>query len=147
MNAFKVIFLAGLTCGVLDLIAASTSQKLRGGSVQRLMQGIARGALGPSAFAGGKRTVGLGVLFHFCIAFSAAIIYSTASRNTAFLLSHAVISGLFYGIAIHLFMTFLVLPRTRLPKRKFSLSGFLIQLLIHMFCVGLPISLVIQRFS
>jgi len=111
------------------------------------MQGIASGALGPSAFAGGKRNAGIGVLFHFCIAFSAAVAYYAASRNAAFLLSHAVLSGLLYGIAIHLFMTFLVLPQTRLPKRNFSSSGFLIQLLIHMFCVGLPISLVISRCS
>ena len=52
-----------------------------------------------------------------------------------------------YGALIHLFMTFITIPLSRAPKRKFSASSFLSQLAVHMFIVGLSISLTIARLS
>jgi hypothetical protein len=42
-------------------------------------------------------------------------------------------------------MTFVVLPLSRL-NRPFSFSYFFIQLVIHIFAVGLPIALVAHAF-
>jgi hypothetical protein len=44
-------------------------------------------------------------------------------------------------------MTFVTIPLSRAPKRKFSTGFFLGQLVIHMFIVGLSISLTISHFS
>ena len=55
--------------------------------------------------------------------------------------------GLLYGVAVYLFMNFVVLPLSRIPQRPMTVSGFIIGLLTIMFCVGLPISLIMRRYS
>ena len=101
--------------------------------------------MGPRAF-GSRGTAALGVALHFVIAFTVATIYVIASRYLPFLTRHAIASGLLYGVGVHLVMTFIVLPLTAL-KRPFSMVFFLSQLVIHAFCVGLPIALVTGYFS
>jgi uncharacterized membrane protein YagU involved in acid resistance len=102
--------------------------------------------IGPKAFENERSTVILGLSLHFLIAFSVATAYTIASRYLTVLTGHPLLSGLLYGAAVHLFMTFIVLPLSSL-KRPFSTTFFLGQLVIHMLCVGLPISLVVKHFS
>ncbi len=147
MTGIGVIVLAGSVCGVLDLISASALFRLKGGTFERLLQFIASGAFGESAFKGGKRSAGVGFLFHLFIAFTAAAVYYATSRSMTFLVSHAFACGIVYGVLIHLFMSFIVIPLSRAPKRKFSASSFLSQLAVHMFIVGLSISLIVRHFS
>lgn len=109
---------------------------------------IAGGALGHPAFEGGKKTAAAGFFLHFFIAFAAASIYYYAiSRRMTALIDYPLFSGAVYGSAIHLVMSRIVLPLSAAPKRKFSAKAFLTQLIIHIFCVGLPIALVISHFS
>jgi hypothetical protein len=58
MTGIGVIVLAGSVCGVLDLISASALFRLKGGTFERLLQFIASGAFGESAFKGGKEARG-----------------------------------------------------------------------------------------
>jgi hypothetical protein len=55
--------------------------------------------------------------------------------------------GLLYGIAVYTFMNFVVLPLSRVPPRTITPIGTTIGLLTIMFCIGLPIALVVRRFS
>jgi len=141
-----VVLLAGATCGVLDITSALTLSKLQGMDAVRLLQGIASGLLGPKSFTGGRGTAALGLGFHFLIACVAAAVYYTASRRLTLLQAHFMLCGLLYGIAVHLFMSFVVLPLSLLPRR-FSIKRFATQLVIHMFFVGLPISLIVRYFA
>lgn len=134
----------GFICGVIDLACALVAFRARGIGSIRVLQGIASAALGPSAFEKGTRTAAVGGFFHFVIAFSVATFYCLAATKFAFLLNHPFVLGPLYGIAVHLFMTFIVLPLSR-AKRIFSLSAFLVQLVIHMLAVGLPIALVARQ--
>jgi uncharacterized membrane protein YagU involved in acid resistance len=147
LSPFAIIILAGTICGVLDLISATVLFVSRGGTFERLLQFIASGALGESSFRGGRKTAALGLMFHFAIALTAAAIYCAASRSFSLLIAQPVLCGILYGTLIHLFMTFITIPLSRAPKRKFSPSSFLSQLAVHMFIVGLSISLTIARFS
>jgi hypothetical protein len=133
-----------LLAGVLDITAAF----VRWGRPIRILQGIASGILGPQAFHGGWGAAALGLALHFVIAFSAAAVYSSASRKLVFLRSRAVVWGLLYGIAVYMFMSWVVVPLSAFPKSKapFSVTGFAISLLTHMLCVGLPIALAVRRF-
>lgn len=140
-NLLWVILIAGAICGVLDLACALIAFRSRGVNPTRALQGIASAALGPSAFQGGIRTVALGALFHFVVAFSAATVYCIAASRFALLAEKPFLFGPIYGIVVHLFMSFVVLPLSRL-NRPFSLPYFFIQLAIHIFAVGLPIALV-----
>jgi hypothetical protein len=146
MTALEVISTAGLASGVLDLTATSTLVKTQGIALQRLLQIIASGVLGPSAFQKGTKAATLGFCLHFFIAFSAASLYYAVSRRIAFPWS-PFISGVFYGTAVHLVMSRVVVPLSRAPKREFSIKSFLTQWIIHIVCVGLPIALTVDHFA
>jgi hypothetical protein len=147
MISLEVISLAGLLSGVLDLTATSTLvRRTQGIPLERLLQRIASGALGPSAFQGGKRTATAGLFFHFLIAFTAAFIYYASSRKLAILIHHPLLSGVLYGAAVHLVMNRIVLPLSA-AAIPFSAKAFLTQLVIHILFVGLPIALVVSHLS
>jgi hypothetical protein len=146
-NAMLAVLWAGLVCGVLDITAALIVYGYLGAKPVPLLQGIASGLLGPKAFQGGLATALLGLLCHFVIAFGAASVYFVASRAIRPLIEHAVVFGALYGVAVYFFMNRIVLPLSAAAKRPFSMKMMIIGVIIHIFCVGLPISLSIRRFS
>jgi len=146
-DAMLALLWAGLACGCLDITAALVVYGFFGLKPMRLLQGIASGLLGQKAFSGGLATALLGLLCHFVVAFGAAAVYLAASRGLGFLTEQAVISGALYGVAVYFFMQHIVLPLSAAAKRPFSLQMMLIGVVIHIFCVGLPISLCVRRFS
>jgi len=138
---------AGFACGVLDITAALIVYGFFGAKPVPLLQGIASGLLGPRAFQGGLATAMLGLFCHFVIAFGAATVYFAASRAVPALLQYAVASGALYGVAVYFFMSRVVLPLSAAARRPFSMKMMIIGVVIHIFCVGLPISLCVRRFS
>ena len=137
-----------LAVGVLDLLDAFVFFGLRSGAAPvRILQSIAAGLLGRASFAGGWRTAALGLLLHFFIAFVVVLVFVMASRRWVFLRRHALVSGLLYGIAVYLTMTFVVVPASAAgggpPAWPVALNG----VLIHMFGVGLPSALVARAAS
>jgi len=141
------ISVARLICGVLDGISAVALALFFGGKPIRVFQGIASGVLGPVAFKGGAGTAAMGVALHFIIALGASAVYYAASRQFHFLIDSAVLSGVLYGIAVHLFMSFVVIPLSAIGKRPFVLQSFLAVLIIHMIVVGPSIALTVRRYS
>ena len=146
-NAVRAVLWAGFSCGVLDITAALVVYGFFGAKPVRLLQGIASGLLGPKAFDGGLATALLGLLCHFVIAFGAAAVYLAASRAIPSLIRNAVVSGTLYGVAVYFFMNRIVVPLSAAAKRPFSLKLMIVGIVIHIFCVGLPISLSVRRFS
>ncbi len=138
---------AGFACGILDITAALVVYGYLGLKPMRLLQGIASGLLGPKAFDGGLTTALLGLLCHFVIAYGAASVYFMASRKIPFLVQYAIACGALYGVAVYFFMNRIVLPLSAAGKRPFSLKLMIVGVVIHIFCVGLPISLSVRRFS
>jgi len=146
-NALLAVLWAGFACGVLDITAAFIVYGFFGAKPVPLLQGIASGLLGPKAFSGGLATALLGLLCHFLIAFAAATVFFVVSRTIPVLVQHAVVSGALYGVAVYFFMNRIVLPLSAAAKRPFSTKMMIIGVVIHIFCVGLPISLSVRRFS
>src|ERR1700682_6173269 len=107
---------------------------------------IASGALGSSAYKQGTKSAALGLFFHFFIATAAATVYLIASRHLAMLIAHPYLSGALFGIAVHLFMIFVVIPLSA-TSRPFSATAFLAQLVIHVVFVGLSIAPTIHHFA
>ena len=131
------ILWGGAGCGGLDLAAAYVVLwNPRGISAIRGLQGIARGAIGAAAANGGVVSAALGLVVHFLIAFTAAAAYVALSRVLRILTTQAVLCGLLYGVAVYLFMYGFVL-RMRFGAVPLTATG----IIIHMFCVGLPIAL------
>ena len=131
----------------MDISAALVVYGLMGSKPLRLLQGIAGGILGPRTYSGGISTALFGLALHFVIAFGAAAIFFLASRVMPFLLTHAVLSGVFYGIAVYFFMNRVVVQLSAATKFPFSIKMMVIGVIIHIFCVGIPISFNIRRYA
>jgi len=146
-SPLRAILYGGLLCGALDITAAFVIYGAMGLPPMRLLQGIASGLLGPSAFTGGAPSALLGFFFEFVIAIGAAVVYVLAARFLRFLTRRPAIAGPLYGIAVYWFMQLLVLPLSRYAHRRFSFRITVIGIAIHMVCVGLPIALIARRFA
>ena len=143
----KAIVWAGLIAGAMDITAAFIVYGFFGATPMRILQGIASGLLGPQAFEGGMATAALGLLCHFTIAFGAGTVFFLLSRQMPFLTRQFILAGVLYGIAVYFFMGRVVIPLSRVHRNPFSLKMMIIGVTIHIFCVGLPISTTVKRFS
>jgi len=146
------ILVAGLVAGFFDITYACLFFGLRNHvSPIRIFQSVARGALGMSAFQGGLKAAMLGLFFHFLIAFIAAAIYFFASRVIPFMVDQAVISGLLYGLCVYLVMYGLVMRYSAIHSQtlpwQYPWAVLIPNILIHMLGIGLPIALIVKKFS
>lgn len=129
----------------MDITAAFVTWWPKGVKPSRLLQGVAAGWLGPKSFNGGMATAALGLAFHFLIAFTAATVFYVASRRFNFMIQRPIVSGVLYGIAVYLVMYWVVMPLSNFHGTK-TVTSSIVAITTHIFCVGLPISLVIHRF-
>jgi len=145
---YRGILLGGLIAGIMDITAAIINTAIRSGRGPLFVfQSVASGILGADSYKDGLPAALLGAAIHFFIAFTACTVFFIASRMLTFLLHHPVISGLVYGVVVFFFMYGLVLRLTFHRNFLTPLSPVLVAILIHMFCVGLPISIAVHRFS
>ena len=147
-QAPPAILFAGLACGTLDITAAF----LVYGNMfhigpSRILHNVASGLLGRDAYTGGLATAAVGLLCHYVIAFGAATVFFFLSRAFPLLVNQAVLWGALYGIAVYFLMNRIVVPLSNVAKTPFSFKMMIIGIVIHIFCVGLPIALVTRRFS
>lgn len=142
-NGLLAVTVGGLIAGTLDLTQALLLFGVR------VPLGIAAGLLGrQAARAGGVGTYVLGVFLHFFIAFSVTAIYYGASRKLRFMTEHPLVCGLFYGMAVEIVMSYVVLPLSALHVTgPYSLRDVLLGLVVHAVVIGLPISFSVRRFA
>jgi hypothetical protein len=146
-RALSAIGWATMIVGVLDISSAFLLSYPKGVGPIRVLQGVAAGLVGrESAIKGGLATAGLGLAIHFFIAFIVASVYYAASRKLVFLTQHPVISGLGYGVAVYGFMYWIVMPLAY-PMVHPSVSRDVTAVCVHMFLIGLPIALIVRRYS
>lgn len=141
------IFWGGLLAGIFDITQAFVGFGFLGARPFRILQHIAGGVFGARSMQMGWTSAALGLVFHFTIAFGAAIVYYLASRVLRVMVEHAVVCGLIYGELVFLFMYFVVLPLTPLGPAQFSIVTYLTGPIGHTFLVGLPIALCVRRFA
>lgn len=147
-NIVRSVLVGGGIAGVLDAIFAVIAYVfvLHAYSIVGVLQYIASGLLGASAFSGGLATAALGVAMHFVLAFAFAAIFSVLWQRVDLLRDSAVVSGLVYGAAVWIFMSFIVLPLTGTPKSSFDPGVFTSFLVDHALFVGLPIAFAARRY-
>ncbi len=148
-RAGLAILWGGLACGVLDITQAMVAWGIQSGAKPiRILQSVAAGLIGrTAAVQGGMKTAVLGAALHFFIAFTVAAVYFTASRWIPFMTKHAVISGLLYGELVFMFMYFVVLPNSATGRGPFTTATYITGPIGHMFLVGLPVALIVRRYS
>jgi hypothetical protein len=151
-SALKAILVGGLIAGALDITYACVHTYIRRGfPPSRVLQSVASGALGQSAYQGGYKIAALGLAFHFLIALIAAAVYYFASRVLRIMITHAVICGMIYGLCVYVVMNCVVLRISAIHSTtwpwSYPTSVLIGGLLIHVFGIGLPIALAVRKYS
>ena len=151
-KALLTILIAGLIAGTLDITYACIfSYVRRGVTPAAVFRSVAAGALGPGAREGGLKIAVLGLFFHFLIALIAASVYFFASQVLRFMITHAIISGILFGLGVYLVMYGIVLRVSAIHATAYPWSYpwpvLIGNVLIHTLGIGLTIALVVRKFS
>lgn len=143
----RIILQAGLIAGTFDILAAFTHAYLAGGATpERVLRFVASGVFGASAFTSGIWIAVAGLLFHYMIATGWAAIFYMLYPTIRKAPTNWVINGLVYGIIVWTLMNFVIVPLSNTAPRPFKFTqNTFIGLGIIMLCIGLPISLIVQR--
>jgi hypothetical protein len=148
LDAFLPPVLVGTAvAGTMDIVAAIVVWTLRDVPVARIVQSIASGLLGREAYAGGNATAWLGVFLHYGIMAVIAGLFVFVRQHLEILRQHPLLAGVAYGVAVFVVMTYVVVPLSASPIKPPPPLQVLEGVLIHIVCVGLPISLAAHRFG
>lgn len=136
---------AGAITGVIVLVPVLVLQTARGIGVVPEMQLAASSVIGMQAYAGVPGLI-LGTLLHFFVSIVPALAYALVAWRAPKANRWAWIAGPVLGILVFFFMGFVVLPHSAFAVPPgITPMPFLAALLIHMFALGLPIALCVQR--
>jgi uncharacterized membrane protein YagU involved in acid resistance len=142
----KKIVLAGLLVGTLDILAAFIDVYIATGkSPLIVLNYIASGIMGKTAFAGGAGMAFLGLLLHFVIAFAFTFLFFWLYSKSNLLSKNLVVTGIIYGVFIWLVMNLMVVPLSNVnhtPLSAMKIQKVLKAVLILIFMIGLPLSFI-----
>jgi hypothetical protein len=157
IRALKPIVYAGALVGVLDITGACINAYVAAGfAPQHVLQSVAGGLLGRGSYNGGLAAAALGLVMHFTMALTVVTIFYALSRRFPLpqKLSAVVGVGLLYGAAVFMVNNFVTAPFLSWVRSLYLHTPILFkppmgwpQLIIHLFCVGLPTALVIRRYA
>jgi uncharacterized membrane protein YagU involved in acid resistance len=148
-SAVQTIVSATLIAGSLDIIAAIISFLAKGNKEPiKIFYYIASGIFGKEmAYGSGTWMAFLGLFLHYMIAFIWSVFLFLVYPWLKPFLKNKVVIGLLYGIFVWVIMNRVVLPISNTRPSPFSIQGAIIGCLILMFCIGLPISLIVDRYN
>jgi hypothetical protein len=138
---------SGLIVGLLDGTAACVNAYLqRRVSPPAVFRYVASGAFGTDALKGGTDMVIWGLSFHFFIAISWTFLFYFLYTRIKLLQLNKFYVGIIYGGFVWLGMNFVVLPLSNVPSLTYRLVPTVIMIGIHMFVIGLSISLLANQY-
>jgi hypothetical protein len=142
------IIFTGCVAGTLDIIAACLQFYLKTGrGPGPVLRYIASGVFGKKAFAGA--TTGMaawGLLFHFVIAIGLAAFYFFLYPRIPGLRKHRFLAGVGYGLFAWVITTQVIVPLSRAIPGPFHWQQALVAAAILVACIGLPISLLANKY-
>ena len=142
----KIILLSGLLVGTLDILAACTDFYIATGkNPVAVLNYVASGIIGKTAFSGGTDVALLGLLCHFIIAFSFTIFFFWLYSKTNLLAKNRVVTGIIDGLFMWMVTVLIVLPLSNVPHTSLSAIKFakaVKAILILIFMIGLPLSFI-----
>ncbi len=145
-TAAATIAKSAIVAGLLDATAGVIVYFIfKGLNPIQVLQFIASGVYGTSAFQGGLAMAGAGLVFHFVIAFAFAGAFFFVYPLIGLLRKSPIITGLLYGLFMWAFMNLLVLPNSAIGAAPFTVVS-VIEIVWHMALVGLPMALITDRY-
>lgn len=147
-SATWAALVGGAIAGALDITFAISFAAFKGVSPVRLLQSVASGLLGASAYSGGVPVAALGLALHFAMAFAYAGAFVVASHRLRWLAERPISSGMAYGFAVFWLMHLVVLPLSAFPHPvSFGPLSTVLDLLSHMLLFGVPMALAAKLHS
>ena len=154
---WRPLVAGGLICGVLDINAAFVSAYLTAERTPMfVLRAVASALLGRDlAFNSGAWVGVVGLAMHFTVAFTATLLFVRFSQRWPVLLRRAVPAGIVFGAGVYLFMNCVTIPvcswvrslYLHTPVNWAHAPFGWPQFLIHLFVVGLSISLGVKYAS
>jgi hypothetical protein len=137
----RAILIGGTIAGALDIAFAITWAAVNGRTPAWLLQTVATGLLGKSAYEGGATTAILGLAAHFALSYGWAALFVAAASRLRWLVAKPALTGPAFGVLVFFAMRLVVLPLSAFPYPvSFSQPGATLDLLSHLFFFGLPIA-------
>ncbi|MDQ2718681.1 MAG: hypothetical protein M3Z26_02790 [Bacteroidota bacterium] len=136
-----------LIAGSLDILAAFIQVYVTSNVMpSKVLQYVASGVFGQSAFEGGFGIQVLGLFFHFVIVFFCTIVYFFLYSKFAFLRINWIANSVLIAFVAWAVTNLIIIPLSKIPNRTFTFSKMLIAVTILIVCIGLPISYFTRKF-
>ena len=145
-NRVSAILLTGLVAGTMDITAACTQFYLKtqkGPAI--VLQYIASGVFGKKAYSGGYAMAGWGLFFHFMIVYGLTIFFFWLYPRVKWIGENKIIAGVLYAVFAWLVTTQVIVRLSKITPQPFVFSKVIVAVLILIFCIGLPISLMTNK--
>ncbi len=145
-EAVKIILIAGLLAGSLDILTAFINYYIKTGKgPEGVLRFIASGVFGEDAFTAATAMIWLGLLFHFTIAFALTIFFFVVYPKIKLLQINVILTAIIFGIVSWLITNLIIVPlsNTYIP---FKLLNALKAVLILIFAIGCPLSIMFRNF-
>jgi hypothetical protein len=114
--AWPAVLYGGLAIAAIDFSYCVLFWSPQGVAPMRILQGIAAGALGKTAFSGGAATALLGAGFQWLIGACFVLAYALVARRLDVLVRHPRRHGIAYGMLLYLVMSRVVVPLSAAPE-------------------------------
>jgi uncharacterized membrane protein YagU involved in acid resistance len=142
----QTILLGAAIGGALDLMFALSFAASNGIMPMRLLQIIASGLLGESAFTGGVLVAVLGLILHFLISTLFAGMFFCCAMRISWLTQKPLLSALVFGSLVFFTMRLIVLPLSAYPYPvSFKALSATLDWLSHVFLFASPIVWIAKR--
>ena len=140
-------FFTGLLAGTMDLCGAVINYVIAHGNFPyKILEYIASGAFGKTAMDGSTASNLWGLFFHYFIAMSFTLFYFYIYPRVKFLQKNVLLSAVLYGIFVWCVMNLAILPLLKIAPVPTKWDSIVRGAVILMFCIGLPISLIVSGY-
>jgi hypothetical protein len=146
-SLLSAILIAGIIAGIADGLAAIINFYISTGRGPAIIfKFIASAVFGTSAFSGGSAMIVWGVLFHLMIAMIFTALFFLLYPRVSLLRGNKFLVAIGYGLFVWAVMNLLVVPASAAPVQPLQLKNSIIQAIILICCIGLPASLLANKY-
>ena len=146
-NKVKLILLAGLLVGTLDIVSACTDYYIATGKgPEGVLRYVASGVFGQQAFTGSNSMLIWGLLFHYIIAFSFTVFFFWIYPKIKFMAAFPILTAFVYGIFMWGITTRIVLPLSNTPPGTFHFWKAIKAIMILVVMIGIPLSFIAKNY-
>jgi hypothetical protein len=145
-NATRVLMIAGLIAGTLDICTALVQVYLRSGKNPLPVLNYISGALVGKQQAGGTWMMILGLLLHYFIAFAFTFFFFWLYPRWNALAKNRFLTAIGYGLFVWGLMNLVIVPLSKISKFPSDPKQAAIAAAILICMIGLPLSFIIGGY-